>query len=190
MGLEIYSPQFMFVQCRFLYSFFGRGISYIFLGSIVLSSSVGGRLICGVMPIAVGVLYVIFQFVPLKPPPHGGIMSKKSSAKSSNDEIGLESGPVKWYIITYSIDSRQTKLQIQWIVEGLRWIMECQYFQPSSTNVVAAPSSIALDNGITGSLLSPKYRSHQRFGTQDAMQSQRKQIGMGACWSIWMPALS
>ncbi|KAI9795668.1 MAG: Late Golgi vesicles protein [Piccolia ochrophora] len=66
--LEFQIPPYMAKYASFYFSFLGRGIFYIFTGSILLSGKwpriVGGSII-GI----VGVAYVILEFIPSIEPP-------------------------------------------------------------------------------------------------------------------------
>jgi len=71
-GLELIPtvPSYLSRHASFLFSFLGRGIFYIFVGSIILEGGVT-RIIAGSVVGAVGVAYVALEFVPsIEPPPN------------------------------------------------------------------------------------------------------------------------
>jgi len=71
-GLELIPtvPPYLSRHASFLFSFLGRGIFYIFVGSIILEGKVL-RIIAGSIVAAVGVAYVALEYVPsIEPPPN------------------------------------------------------------------------------------------------------------------------
>ncbi|KAK1771624.1 Golgi apparatus membrane protein TVP15 [Phialemonium atrogriseum] len=66
--LEFQIPPQVSRHASFLFSFIGRGIFYIFVGSILLHDNVL-RVIAGSIVGIVGVAYVILEFIPSVEPP-------------------------------------------------------------------------------------------------------------------------
>lgn len=66
--LEFQIPPQLSRYASFLFSFLGRGIFYVFVGTLMLDSSVW-RYIAGSIIGAVGVAYCVLEFVPSIEPP-------------------------------------------------------------------------------------------------------------------------
>ncbi|KAL2761187.1 hypothetical protein ACRALDRAFT_1090589 [Sodiomyces alcalophilus JCM 7366] len=66
--LEFQIPPQVSRYASFLFSFLGRGIFYIFIGSIILGDNVF-RIIAGSIISVVGVSYAIIEFIPQIEPP-------------------------------------------------------------------------------------------------------------------------
>ncbi|KAI9772530.1 MAG: Late Golgi vesicles protein [Geoglossum simile] len=66
--LEYQIPPYMARYASFLFSFLGRGIFYIFIGSILLHDHVL-RIIAGSIIGFVGVVYVVLEYIPSIEPP-------------------------------------------------------------------------------------------------------------------------
>ncbi|KAI9679329.1 MAG: Late Golgi vesicles protein [Caeruleum heppii] len=66
--LEFQIPPYVAKYASFLFSFLGRGIFYIFIGSILLHNHVL-RIIAGSIIGLIGVAYVALEFVPSIEPP-------------------------------------------------------------------------------------------------------------------------
>ncbi|KAI9787190.1 MAG: Late Golgi vesicles protein [Geoglossum umbratile] len=66
--LEYQIPPYMARYASFLFSFLGRGIFYIFIGSIILHGHVL-RVIAGSIVIFVGAAYVVLEYIPSIEPP-------------------------------------------------------------------------------------------------------------------------
>ncbi|MCJ1369126.1 Late Golgi vesicles protein [Loxospora ochrophaea] len=66
--LEFQIPPYASRYASFLFSFLGRGIFYIFIGSILLSNGVL-KIIAGSIVGVVGVVYVVMEFIPSIEPP-------------------------------------------------------------------------------------------------------------------------
>ncbi|EOO01499.1 putative copi-coated vesicle protein [Phaeoacremonium minimum UCRPA7] len=66
--LEFQIPPQVSRYASFLFSFIGRGIFYIFVGSILLHDGVL-RIIAGSIVGLVGVVYVVLEFIPSIEPP-------------------------------------------------------------------------------------------------------------------------
>ncbi|PGH29802.1 hypothetical protein GX50_07441 [[Emmonsia] crescens] len=61
-------PSYLSRHASFLFSFLGRGIFYVFVGSIILEGSVL-RIIAGTIVGIIGLGYVALEFVPSIEPP-------------------------------------------------------------------------------------------------------------------------
>ncbi|KAF3350480.1 hypothetical protein VD0002_g5914 [Verticillium dahliae] len=66
--LEFRVPPQVSRYASFLFSFLGRGVFYIFIGSILLSDNVL-RIIAGSIVGIIGVSYVVLEFIPQIEPP-------------------------------------------------------------------------------------------------------------------------
>ncbi|ROT39444.1 COPI associated [Sodiomyces alkalinus F11] len=66
--LEFQIPPQVSRYASFLFSFLGRGIFYIFIGSIILSDNIF-RIIAGSIIGIIGVTYAVLEFVPQVEPP-------------------------------------------------------------------------------------------------------------------------
>ncbi|KAK2032381.1 COPI associated protein [Colletotrichum caudatum] len=66
--LEFQIPPQVSRYASFLFSFIGRGVFYIFIGSILLSDNVF-KVIAGSIVGLIGVAYVVLEFVPQIEPP-------------------------------------------------------------------------------------------------------------------------
>ncbi|KAF4774469.1 COPI associated protein [Colletotrichum scovillei] len=66
--LEFQIPPQVSRYASFLFSFVGRGVFYIFIGSILLSDGVF-KIIAGSIVGLIGVAYVVLEFVPQIEPP-------------------------------------------------------------------------------------------------------------------------
>ncbi|KAM0282689.1 hypothetical protein ACHAQH_002886 [Verticillium albo-atrum] len=66
--LEFQIPPQVSRYASFLFSFLGRGVFYIFIGSILLSPSIW-RIIAGSVVGVIGVAYVVLEFIPQIEPP-------------------------------------------------------------------------------------------------------------------------
>ncbi|PSR80638.1 Golgi apparatus membrane protein TVP15 [Coniella lustricola] len=66
--LEFQIPPQVSRYASFLFSFIGRGIFYIFVGSILLNNGVL-RIIAGSITGLIGVCYVVLEFIPSIEPP-------------------------------------------------------------------------------------------------------------------------
>jgi hypothetical protein len=67
--LEFQIPPQVSRYASFLFSFLGRGIFYIFIGSVILDSNYVWKIICGSIVGLVGVGYAALEFVPSIEPP-------------------------------------------------------------------------------------------------------------------------
>ncbi|CAO3688814.1 unnamed protein product [Umbelopsis ramanniana] len=69
-GFEFRLPAMAAQHVSFMFSFFGRGIFYIFIGCIMLNYY-AVAIASGVIVAVVGVAFVVLQFVPrVEPPPN------------------------------------------------------------------------------------------------------------------------
>jgi len=66
--LEFQIPPQVSRYASFLFSFLGRGIFYIFIGSLLLNHGVL-RIIAGAIVGLIGVAYVVLEFIPSIEPP-------------------------------------------------------------------------------------------------------------------------
>ncbi|KAI9836600.1 MAG: hypothetical protein M1819_001232 [Sarea resinae] len=66
--LEFQIPPYVARYASFLFSFLGRGIFYIFIGSILLHDHVL-RIIAGSIVGVIGVVYVVLEYIPSIEPP-------------------------------------------------------------------------------------------------------------------------
>ncbi|MCJ1445870.1 MAG: Late Golgi vesicles protein [Stictis urceolatum] len=67
-GLEFQIPPQVARYASFMFSFIGRGVFYIFIGSVILGDGVFSY-IAGTVVGAVGVAYVVLEFIPSIEPP-------------------------------------------------------------------------------------------------------------------------
>ncbi|KAI1386499.1 COPI associated [Hypoxylon trugodes] len=66
--LEFQIPAQVSRYASFLFSFIGRGVFYVFVGTILLNNGVI-RIIAGTVVAAVGLAYIALEFVPSVEPP-------------------------------------------------------------------------------------------------------------------------
>ncbi|ODV91418.1 hypothetical protein CANCADRAFT_3122 [Tortispora caseinolytica NRRL Y-17796] len=81
--LEFQIPPAAPVYASFLFSFIGRGVFYIFVGSILLHSHVL-RILAGSVIIAIGIAYVALEFMPSVDLPHN---MRVNDYQQQNDTI-------------------------------------------------------------------------------------------------------
>ncbi|QSL66711.1 hypothetical protein MERGE_001095 [Pneumocystis wakefieldiae] len=61
--LEFFIPPQTSKYCSFFFSFLGRGIFYIFVGSLLLDNSIL-RIVSGAIIITIGIIYSVLEFIP------------------------------------------------------------------------------------------------------------------------------
>jgi len=66
--LEFQIPPQVGRYASFLFSFLGRGVFYIFIGSIIVNDNLATKIIGAVIGL-VGIAYVVLEFVPSIEPP-------------------------------------------------------------------------------------------------------------------------
>lgn len=81
--LEFFAHDLVQSQAPFLFTFLGRGLTYLYLGCIVMSSY-DFRLIAGVIVVVIGFIYIALQFVPNVLPPNAGGWLNSSYSSNSN----------------------------------------------------------------------------------------------------------
>ncbi|KAF2268790.1 COPI associated [Lojkania enalia] len=66
--LEFQIPQQVARYASFMFSFLGRGIFYIFIGSVIVGNG-WYRIACGTIVGAIGLGYVVLEYIPSIEPP-------------------------------------------------------------------------------------------------------------------------
>ncbi|KAF2273052.1 COPI associated [Westerdykella ornata] len=67
-GLEVQIPQQVARYASFMFSFLGRGLFYIFIGSVIVGDR-WFRIVPGTLVGVVGVAYVVLEYIPSIEPP-------------------------------------------------------------------------------------------------------------------------